>query len=208
MPVLHRFLIVLVAGFAWFGAAILPASATDRETAAANVVDALIADVEVILAEQNPDAAARRDAVSRLLDTHFAMGTITAFSTGPYWRAATPQEREDYAVLFRDVLVGTVMSNFDLLNGLTYTPGTITPKGDRFVIVGGTFADTTGSRAPVAVNWRVLTREGKPIQIFDIEVENLSLLVTQQQENIAVIRQNKGQFAALIAAMDTRLSNP
>jgi hypothetical protein len=32
--------------------------------------------------------------------------------------------------------------------------------------------------------------------------------VTQQQENIAVIRQNKGQFAALIAAMDTRLSNP
>ena len=44
--------------------------------------------------------------------------------------------------------------------------------------------------------------------MFDIEIENLSLLVTQKQENVAVIRKNKGQFGALIEAMKARLGGP
>ena len=44
--------------------------------------------------------------------------------------------------------------------------------------------------------------------MFDIEIENLSLLVTQKQENVAVIRKNKGEFVALINAMKDRLANP
>ncbi|NCF48785.1 MAG: hypothetical protein GWP36_04620, partial [Bacteroidetes bacterium] len=36
------------------------------------------------------------------------------------------------------------------------------------------------------------------VKLFDIEIENLSLLDTQKQENIAVIRRNKGKFSALI----------
>ena len=76
------------------------------------------------------------------------------------------------------------------------------------MIVSGTFTDTSGSRQPVAVNWRVLTREGKPPRVFDIEIENLSLLVTQKQENVAVVRKNKGHFIALIEAMRERLEAP
>ena len=44
--------------------------------------------------------------------------------------------------------------------------------------------------------------------MFDIEIENLSLLVTQKQENVAVVRKNKGQFIALIEAMRERLEAP
>jgi phospholipid transport system substrate-binding protein len=73
------------------------------------------------------------------------------------------------------------------------------------VIVSGIFADSTGARPEVAINWRVITRKGKPIRLFDIEIENLSLLVTQQQENVAVIRKNKGQFSALIDVMRDRV---
>jgi phospholipid transport system substrate-binding protein len=54
----------------------------------------------------------------------------------------------------------------------------------------------------------VLTREGQPPRVFDIEIENLSLLVTQKQENVAVVRKNKGQFIALIEAMQARLGAP
>ena len=60
--------------------------------------------------------------------------------------------------------------------------------------------------APVAVNWRVLTREERR-RVFDIEIENLSL-VAQKQENVAVIRKNKGDFLALINAMRERLEKP
>ena len=74
--------------------------------------------------------------------------------------------------------------------------------------VSGTFTDPTGQRPAVKVNWRVLTREGAAPKVFDIEIENLSLLVTQKQENVAVIRKNKGEFVALINAMKDRLANP
>ena len=40
--------------------------------------------------------------------------------------------------------------------------------------------------------------------ILDVEIENISMLVTQKQENIAIIRKNEGQFAALIDAMIKR----
>jgi ABC-type transporter MlaC component len=39
---------------------------------------------------------------------------------------------------------------------------------------------------------------------LDVEIENISMLVTQQQENLAIIRQNHGRFGALIEAMKAK----
>jgi phospholipid transport system substrate-binding protein len=69
------------------------------------------------------------------------------------------------------------------------------------VLVTGEFSDATGVRPPVTVNWRVTILPDKPPLVLDIEVQNISMLVTQKQENIAIIRQNKGNFSALIEAM-------
>ena len=208
MP-LHRILLTcLMSGVALLTTTMLPASESDRQNEAVAAVGSMIGDVEAMLKTPDSDRNTRRGAITALLDAHFAMDSIAAFSTGAYWRAATPDERQAYKSVFRDVLIGTILNNFNQLNGLTYTHDKATSKGDKFVIVSGKFTDVTGARPQVAVNWRVLTRKGKPLRVFDIEIENLSLLVTQQQENIAVIRKNKGQFSALIAAMQDRLSAP
>ena len=136
------------------------------------------------------------------------MESITRFSTGQYWRAADAAQKSEYGRLFRKVLCGTIVRNFDQLEGLAYAANAVTAKGDKFVIVSGTFTDTTGQRPAVKVNWRLLTRKGTVPKVFDIEIENLSLLVTQKQENVAVIRRNKGEFVALINAMKDQLANP
>ena len=57
------------------------------------------------------------------------------------------------------------------------------------------------------MNWRVTTLPGKPVKVLDIEIENISMLVTQKQENIAIIRKNKGEFGALITAMREKLAS-
>ena len=186
----------------------LPAIADDRSAAATGLVDQMIADLEAFLATDTGDVEARSAEIDRVLTSYFDMDSITRFSAGPYWRAADEAQRSEYGALFREVLCGTIVRNFDKLNGLAYTAGGSSVKGDKFVIVSGTFTDTTGAQPPVAVNWRVLTREGKPPRVFDIEIENLSLLVTQKQENVAVVRKNKGQFVALIEAMRERLDAP
>lgn len=204
----RRFLAI---AFACLAFATLPAniaSADDRQAAAGELIDRMIADLQAFLATDTGDVASRSAEIDRVLSAYFDMDTITRFSAGQYWRAANADQRAEYGTLFREVLCGTIVRNFDQLNGLEYSPGMTSTKGDKFVIVGGTFTDTNGGRPPVAVNWRVLTREGQPPRVFDIEIENLSLLVTQKQENVAVVRKNKGQFIALIEAMQARLEAP
>lgn len=204
----RRFLAI---AFACLAFATLPAniaSADDRQAAAGELIDRMIADLQAFLATDTGDVASRSAEIDRVLSAYFDMDTITRFSAGQYWRAANADQRAEYGTLFREVLCGTIVRNFDQLNGLEYSPGMTSTKGDKFVIVGGTFTDTNGGRPPVAVNWRVLTREGQPPRVFDIEIENLSLLVTQKQENVAVVRKNKGQFIALIKAMQARLEAP
>ena len=186
----------------------LTAYADARVTAASALVDTMISDLETFLATDKGDESARTAEIDRVLNTYFDMDSITRFSAGQYWRAASGEQKTEYGSLFREVLCGTIVRNFDQLQGLAYTADAATAKGDKFVIVSGTFTDTNGSRPPVTVNWRVLTREGKPPRVFDIEIENLSLLITQKQENVAVVRKNKGQFIALIEAMRERLKEP
>ena len=179
-----------------------------RVTAADTLVDTMISDLETFLATDTGDESARTAEIDRVLNTYFDMDSITRFSAGQYWRAASSEQKTEYGSLFREVLCGTIVRNFDQLQGLAYTADAATAKGDKFVIVSGTFTDTTGQRPAVKVNWRVLTREGTAPKVFDIEIENLSLLVTQKQENVTVIRKNKGEFVALINAMKDRLANP
>ena len=186
----------------------LTAHADARITAAGALVDSMISDLETFLATDTGDESARTAEIDRVLNTYFDMDSITRFSAGQYWRAASSEQKTEYGSLFREVLCGTIVRNFDQLQGLAYTADAATAKGDKFVIVSGTFTDTTGQRPAVKVNWRVLTREGAAPKVFDIEIENLSLLVTQKQENVAVIRKNKGEFVALIDAMKDRLANP
>ena len=186
----------------------LTSYADTRVTAAGALVDTMISDLETFLATETGDESARTAEIDRVLNTYFDMDSITRFSAGQYWRAASSEQKTEYGSLFREVLCGTIVRNFDQLQGLAYTADAATAKGDKFVIVSGTFTDTTGQRPAVKVNWRVLTREGAAPKVFDIEIENLSLLVTQKQENVAVIRRNKGEFVALIDAMKDRLANP
>ena len=102
------------------------------------------------------------------------------------------------------MIIGTVVRNFDQLSGLKFTSTDSQAKGKQLVLVNGTFTDINQQQPPIAVGWRVITAENKPPLILDVEIENISMLVTQKQENIAIIRKNQGQFSALIDAMIKR----
>ena len=73
------------------------------------------------------------------------------------------------------------------------------------VDVGGTFTDQAKTREPVAINWRVTTPVDGATRVMDVEIENISMLVTQKNENVAIIRKNQGSFSALIDAMRTKI---
>ena len=186
----------------------LPARASDQITAANNVITSMISEVETYLETDLGDIEKRAENITKLLDTHFDLPAIARFSAGPYWRAANEQERVDYVQTMRDVMVNTVVRNFDRLSGMRYTTIDSQVKGDKMVLVRGTFNDSTGKRPPVSIGWRVITPAMAPAKVLDVEIENISMLVTQKQENITIIRQNEGRFSALIEAMRKRQQAP
>ena len=177
---------------------------TSQIDSANKLVTQMMVEVESILAKDLNDDMARRENVSALFDRYFDLPTIAKFSAGPYWRAADADQKTAYESAMRDVIIGTVVRNFDQLSGLKFTSTDSQAKGKQLVLVNGTFTDINQQQPPIAVGWRVITADNKPPLILDVEIENISMLVTQKQENIAIIRKNEGQFAALIDAMIKR----
>ena len=182
----------------------LPARASDQIAAANNVIASMISEVENYLDTDSGNIEKRTKNIAKLFDTHFDLPAIARFSVGPYWRAANEQERIDYVQTIRDVMIGTVIRNFDQLSGLRFATIDSQSKGDKMVLVRGLFNDSSGKRPPVSVGWRVITPAMAPAKVLDVEIENISMLVTQKQENIAIIRQNQGRFSALIETMRKR----
>ncbi|MDB9889809.1 ABC transporter substrate-binding protein [Alphaproteobacteria bacterium] len=186
----------------------LPTRASDQIAAANNLITNMISEVETYLETDSGNIEKRTENITKLLDTHFDLPAIARFSAGPYWRAANEQERSDYVQTMRDVVIGTVVRNFDQLSGLRFSTIDSQTKGDNMVLVRGSFNDSTGKRPPVSVGWRVITPVMAPAKVLDVEIENISMLVTQKQENITIIRQNEGRFSALIEAMHKRHQAP
>ena len=169
-------------------------------------INNMMQDLQVFLDNGSQDIDKRTKTVTYLLDTYFDLPLIARFSAGAYWRKATPTERQAYSDIMREVMIGTVVRNFDQLSGLEYTAVKSTPKGEKLVLVGGTFTDQAKTREPVAINWRVTTPVDGATRVMDVEIENISMLVTQKNENVAIIRKNQGSFSALIDAMRIKIS--
>ena len=168
------------------------------------LVSQMMVEVEAILAKDMNDNTARQENVSAFFDRYFDLPTIAKFSAGPYWRAADADQKTAYESAIRNVIIGTVVRNFDQLSGLKFTTTHSQAKGEQLVLVNGTFTDINQQQPPIMVGWRVITADDAPPLILDVEIENISMLVTQKQENIAIIRKNGGKFAALIDAMKQR----
>ena len=187
----------------WLGSQNSFASANQIDDAN-KLVAQMMVEVESILAKDVKDNTARRENITALFDRYFDLPNIAKFSAGPYWRVAKADQKIAYESAIRDVIIGTVVRNFDQLSGLKFTATNSQAKGKRLVLVNGTFTDINQQQRPILVGWRVITADKAPPLILDVEIENISMLVTQKQENMAIIRKNEGDFAVLIDAMKQR----
>lgn len=179
----------------------------DRIAASNEVVISMVEAAQAILRDTNLDETQTRIALKETLNKYFDVPGITRATAGQYWRKATAEQQQRYTELFTDVLTNLASGQFEWLSGLEFVPTKSTEKGPKMVLVGGRIVDRTGVEPDAIVNWRVATREGQVPAIIDIEVENISLLITQRQENQAIIRKNGGDFGALITSLEEQVAS-
>ena len=183
--------------------ALLPAGPVmaERISEAEQLVTQMMVQVKQAVENTALDEAGKQAEVSALLTSYFDVDGIARAAAGQYWRRASAAERSQYQALFLDSLVRMAASQFEQFRGLEFQPTASSQRGEKMVLVGGVISDPSGQRPQAVVNWRLTTLPGQPARIIDIEIENISMLMTQRQENIAIIRKNGGQFSALIAAL-------
>ena len=147
----------------------------------------------------------RRTDFLKLIYAYFDINIIAKASTGPYWRAATSDEKEHYTKLISELIADVTSSQLGDIDNFSFDFQSSIPKGDKMVMVSGNLLVPNQSIPKISVKWRVSTPDSDIAKIIDVEFENISMLVTQKQENVAIIRKNAGSFPALIETIEGKL---
>ncbi len=171
---------------------------------------------QVVKILENPDlrSADKRAAVRKVAIEIFDVNETARRALGPHWQARSATERDEFVRLFADLLERTYISKIDLFGGerLRYTTESV--DGD-FAIVRAKVITKKGTEIPVEAR---LLRHGEHWLIYDISVENVSLIANYRtqfdriirtssyQELVRKLRDNRDQFLNEKAAPPGRTS--
>lgn len=158
------------------------------------------------LAAKDLSTDQRRQKFRSLLRNAFAVPGIARFVIGRYWRSADDKQRDEYLVLFEDVIVNTWADRFSDYSGQKFeVKDAIDARGpedkENSAIVRSVFY--TDPNTPVRVEWRV-ANAGEVYKIVDVVVEGVSMANTHRDEFATVIRNNGGNVEGLLVELRRR----
>ena len=137
-----------------------------------------------------------------LFHNDFDVPGIGQFVLGRYWRAATPQEQQEFLSLFQEYIVRAYSARLAQYAGEPFRVLGARGNGPE-TIVGSEIQRHNG--APVQVDWYLIDGGGRYL-ITDVYVGGVSMKVTQRDEFAAVIQRSGGRVAGLLAELRQKLS--
>lgn len=154
--------------------------------------------VQKILDDPAMRQADKRAAVRRVAAEVFDVTETAKRALGRHWHARTAAEREEFVQLFADLLERTYIQKIDLYGGerLQYTGETI--DGDHATVRARLL---TRKRSEVPLEARLL-RRGDRWLIYDVSVENISLIANYRSQFDRIIRQ--ASYQELVTRLRTR----
>jgi phospholipid transport system substrate-binding protein len=162
------FLIATGAGFA-------AVAAVAAETSPDAMVKSTVDEVLTVI-KQNKDKRALRELAEQKVLPHFDFRRMTQLAAGRAWRDANPAQQQALEKSFRTLLVNTYTSALLISATGSETvevkPVHVTAEQDE-VTVKTTVKDA--SKQPIIIEYR-LARSAGGWQVFDVVVENLSLV--------------------------------
>ena len=188
-----------VAVAAWLGFP-GPASAVEPAMAEAFVADLAARATQVLNAPVSN--AERTEQLRAILKEGFDVEFIARTVLGPPYRDLTPEQRDAYVRAFERWVVATYAAQLDNYSGQTLSILSAEPQGQRDARVR---TRVDGQQPVVFIDWRVRERGGRP-QIIDVEVEGVSLAISQRSEFSSIV-QRQG-IDGLIARLQERAGIP
>lgn len=136
------------------------------------MIDVLENDKDKI--DTDPDYLQSR--VDELFVPHLDFNTMTKLAVGKFWRRADASEKTELVTEFKTLLLNTYTGALKEYSGETVTFEPFRPEDrDDRAVVRSTFSQPGGA-ADVPVIYKLRDKDGW--QIYDIEVNNLSLVTS------------------------------
>jgi phospholipid transport system substrate-binding protein len=131
----------------------------------------------------------RRAAVRKIAIDIFDVSETARRVLGPHWQARTPAEREEFTQLFAELLEAAYISKIDLFGGerIKYVSEAI--DGDH-AKVRASIVTRQSTEVPVEAR---MIRRGDRWLIYDIAVENVSLIANYRSQFDRIIRTSSYQ---------------
>jgi phospholipid transport system substrate-binding protein len=143
----------------------------------------------------------RTDNFRRLFVASFDLPEISQFVLGRYWKAATPDQQQEFLKEFQEMQVLNWTQRFKDYKGenLAVTNAT---KDDR-----GYTVDTELNRpqaAAMPVQWKIHAGDNGQLLVTDIVVEGVSMVITQRSDYNSLLQGNGGKIDGLLNALRTK----
>ena len=139
-----------------------------------------------------------------LLNNALDLDFIGQFVLGRNWRAATPQQRDQFISVYRDLNIATWSKRFNEFKGKNFVFTGTTPSTSKGQIFVNSVVPMDQGE-PAKVLWRVREKNGT-YKIVDIVIEGVSLAQASRSEYTAFIKNNPGGIDALITNLKEKLA--
>jgi len=193
---------VITAALVWIAVALSPAilAAADPAAVISNLGNRAL---EVL--GKNATPAQRAARFHELFREDFDVPGIARFVLGRYWKAATPEQQEEFVKLFEDYIALVYSSQLAAYSGETLKVTGSRPGPEGAIVASEIIRPTGGP--PVKVEWHLADRNGT-YKISDVAVDGISMAVTQRSEFAAVIQRSGGQVQGLITQLREKTGIP
>jgi phospholipid transport system substrate-binding protein len=170
---------------------------------AESFIDSVITKVLHTIREENITDEKREQSTATLLQEDFAISQISRFVLGQYYSSGTADDLRAFDRLFVEWIVKSYAMELQGLvaDDIKVTAGRL--EGSKDAVVTTAFHNTDG-KLPTTVEWRVRA-DDDGYKIIDIEVEGVSMLLTEKDEVASVIKHSGGTIAGLNRLLDFKL---
>lgn len=202
MMVSRRFLIASFAAALALMSAAVPAKADTSADARAFIQRLADTAMNTVAVKGLSDDERQRRFRTLFVDT-FDLPEIGKLVLGRYWRAATPEQQQEFLKLFEEIQVYTWTKRFKDYSGETLDILGVAPEGETDVMIDSRIKRE--KLEPINVSWRV-RKSGEGFKVLDIKVEGASMAFTHRSEYSSVIQGAGGQVDGLLVAMRKKLA--
>lgn len=194
---------------ALFFAVAMPASAPLAATDAGQFLTSFGERAVKELNDETLNETQRETRFRELFNEAVDVPAIGRFILGTHWRTASPQEREDFLVVFEDIALQRFLPLFtqqsDEYDGNSFeiTEVRHSDSNKKHIFVHAN-VDRAGGE-PARLVWRVRERDGQ-FKILDITVEGISMVLALREEYGSAINQT-GSVEGLVELMREKVQS-